>query len=95
MFPRGLYEVSDGVTHREPDVQQQHLHEVEPGQGVQHLLHGARLVLGPGGQRLKFGKIKIYWIFYFFQLASVLRLSSELLSNLNLMFRDFAMEFDE
>ena len=48
MFPRSLYEVSDGVAHREPDVQQQHLHEVEPGQGVQHLLHGARLVLGPG-----------------------------------------------
>ena len=54
MFPRGLYEVSDGVTHREPDVQQQHLHEVESGQGVQHLLHGARLVLGLGGRCLKF-----------------------------------------
>ena len=53
MFPRSLYEVSDGVAHREPDVQQQHLHEVEPGQGVQHLLHGALLVLGPGGRCLK------------------------------------------
>ena len=59
MFPRGLYEVSDGVTHREPDVQQQHLHEVEPGQGVQHLLHGVRLVLGLGGKCLKFCKIDL------------------------------------
>ena len=49
MFPRGLYQVSDGVAHREPDVKQQHLHEVEPGQGVEHLLH---LVLSLGGRYL-------------------------------------------
>ena len=56
MFPRGLYQVSDGVAHREPDVKQQHLHEVEPGQGVEQLLH---LVLGLGGRYLTLLKRKI------------------------------------
>ena len=49
MFPGGLDEIRDGVADGEPDVQQQHLHEVEPGQGVEQLLH---LVLGLRGRYL-------------------------------------------
>ena len=52
MFPGGLDEIRDGVADREPDVQQQHLHEVEPGQGVQRLLEAREPGLSLGGECL-------------------------------------------